>query len=458
MNDMSELKIADYSENFESMYASEKRKLIIYGAGNGYLLYKHHLPKPDMICDRNAKKIGCVDGMDVSLPEEIQSIGEPVYIVVTVIDTNVFEKICDHLKTLDIEATVFHASNNSGIECTSFWGTSTTYRKNDEAASRRMKINLVCNEPKWIFHKFAVRMQENMEKAGIDVTVSDRSSEDADINHHIQFATYETYPNDTLMITHIDCGLLFERLREQLKTAKLGICMSKETMDNLVRWGIDRQKLCYINPAHDGVIRPRKKVIGITHKTHEYDMRKRISALYEMLEGIDPGYFKFSIMGAGWTNVIKRLNEMGFETDYYPDFDMDTYISLMPTFDYYLFFGFDEGSMGYLDALAAGVKTIVTPQGFHLDNDCPIDYPCRTVKDFHDAFMDIQKDVERRTASVGDWTWENYTKKHIAIWEYILRRKDLNDLYVDQLRYEDGIYSMLLEDNRVPVFEGGTTR
>lgn len=49
---------------------------------------------------------------------------------------------------------------------------------------------------------------------------------------------------------------------------------------------------------------------------------------------------------------------MGFQVDYYSEFIYEEYLKLMPSLDYYLFWGFDEGSMGYLDALRAGVKRL----------------------------------------------------------------------------------------------------
>ena len=55
----------------------------------------------------------------------------------------------------------------------------------------------------------------------------------------------------------------------------------------------------------------------------------------------------------------------------------------------YFFFGMDEGSMGFLDALAAGVQTIVTPQGFHLDAKGGITYSGETVSDFVEIFNEI---------------------------------------------------------------------
>ena len=455
---MGHIRVAGYNENFTELYNSQKRKTIIYGLGDGYKLYKNHLPKPDMICDKRAAEIGTIDGVQVSLPEKMEKINEPFYIVVTVIGINAFEEICDYLKVMDIEATVFHASNNVGIQCDSFWGTINTFQIDNSLANKRVRINLVCDDSGWILNKFATRMESCLKEANVDVVISDQSREDVDLNHHIQFASFKAYSNDTLMISHVDCQRLFDHLNKQLQTARLGICMSRDTMEKLVQWGIKRDKLCFINPAHDGVIRPRKRVIGITHKTHEFDLRKRISALYEMLDGINPNFFKFVIMGAGWENVIKKLNDMGFETEYYPGFDMETYLSIVPAFDYYLFTGFDEGSMGYLDAVAAGVKTIVTPQGFHLDNAHPIDYPCRTVSQFNESFKSIQNEIVSRVKSVEDWTWERYTNKHLALWEYILHRKSLTDLYTDQLKYEDGIYSMMLYDNRIPLTQNNETR
>ena len=114
-----------------------------------------------------------------------------------------------------------------------------------------------------------------------------------------------------------------------------------------------------------------------------------------------------------------------------------------------MYMGFDEGTMGYLDALYAGVGTIVTPQGYHLDAHCPIDYPCRTIDDFRGALLDLQDKRKTKIESVKAWTWDNYTKKHVAIWKYLLKRESLCELFNDQHLYEDGIYSVFLEDNRI---------
>lgn len=178
-------------------------------------------------------------------------------------------------------------------------------------------------------------------------------------------------------------------------------------------------------------------------------MRKRTAAILDIVEGISCDYFRFVIMGSGWESIVDELRLRGFEVQYYNEFNYNVYVNIMQEIDYFLFIGFDEGSMGYLDALAAGAGTIVTPQGFHLDADCEIDYPCRNIEQFRRAFLDLQQKRMKKVNAVRDWTWGNYTDKHIEIWDYILMRKDLKQLFHNQLRYEDGIYSMLIDHNKL---------
>jgi hypothetical protein len=299
----------------------------------------------------------------------------------------------------------------------------------------------------WIFTKFAEKMYGCLERENVKVTISETPRKDVDLNHHIPYLLYEPYINDTLMITHVDCKSKVDRINEQLKKASIGICMSKDTRNKLISLGVPSNQICYINPAQDGFIKPKKYGIAITHRCYDkYDVRKRSGALLDVLKGINPLYFKFYIMGAGWEDIVLELNAYGFEVEYYNDFNYMGYVDLLSKSDYYLYMGFDEGSMGYLDAMAAGIGTIVTPQGYHLDTECPIDYPCSSVKEFHEAFIDLQLKREKKISAISDWSWENYTMKHLQLWKYILRIEELKNLYSNQLLYGDGIYSLLINN------------
>lgn len=319
--------------------------------------------------------------------------------------------------------------------------------------NNHMKINIVTPGPEsgWIIYKFGKTVYDTLIEMGYDATISDEFDPKADINHYFQPNTIgyskTTKVNDrtTFMITHIDTALKLDQIIELTKKGAVGVCMSKETKDRLIANGVRANRICYINPAQDGMIQPKKVTLGFTYRIYS-DNRKRDNIILDACEGVNPDCFRFAIMGAGWEEIVKQLEEKGFEVEYYPEFDKQKYNELMPTFDYYCYFGFDEGSMGYLDAMAAGVGTIITPQGYHLDTGIDITYPVCTVEDIRNALLNIQAKREKYFNFAKTWTWENYVKKHIELWKYILKNEELSVLLSNRGKYTDGIFSLLLDD------------
>jgi hypothetical protein len=123
-------------------------------------------------------------------------------------------------------------------------------------------------------------------------------------------------------------------------------------------------------------------------------------------------------------------------------FNYDIYTQMIPRLDYYLYMGQDEGSMGFIDALAAGVGTIVTPQGYHLDAPNGITYAFNTLSELEAIFKKIAADRKLLTDAVSDWTWEYYAKKHLDLWNYLLTGK------VSVVNYKDGIQALTDTDRR----------
>lgn len=289
-----------------------------------------------------------------------------------------------------------------------------------------MKINIVSYAPVtasgWILGKFARELEKQLRILGQDVVISNRADKKYDINHHIIYTGYDNQVTniDTVMLTHIDYFSKAFSVKDKMKHAKLGICMSKETMNRLAAIGIPKEKLCYVNPAHNEHLKPKKWTIGITSRLYSYGL-KRESFLPKLLEEIDSEYFRFKIMGSGWESIIAKLKQKGFEVDYYPDFDLEEYVSLMQMLDYYLYMGEDEGSMGFVDAVFCGVKTIATTQGFHLDAKAGLTHGFTEFEELVAIFQQIQSDLQIRRKSVKDWTWESYAKKHLEIWQHLMK-------------------------------------
>lgn len=436
------IRIADNKENFIVACKEGKQTVVLYGAGRRARQFYPFLPKIDYVCDKNAEAMGVFgDDKQVMLPKELEDIEGKLIILVCLKNRSVFSEVVNELKQLKIDADIYDLFDNIAFD---------VYKpvKYIEEKKKLERVRIVCDNDGWILTKFAQKMEIELNNMGIAADIAQCPDLEADINHYIAFHLYEPLGNcnDTLMITHVDSLNKVERLKHQLNKAKMGICMSKETMNWLMQMGISRERLCYINPAQDTVIRPKKIVLGITHRCYDAtDNRKSSSALLSICSMLNPDYFIIKIMGSGWDCIVAKLQGQGFEVVYYPDFDYELYTKdLIPSLDYYLYWGFDEGSMGFLDAVAAGVGTIVTPQGYHLDVCEGITYACNTIDEFSGVLLDIQRERERRCNSVRSWTWEQYTKKHVEVWNYLLGNTE--NLLENKHTYLDGIYSVLTVD------------
>lgn len=264
-----------------------------------------------------------------------------------------------------------------------------------------------------ILSKFARKMYDELEKTkGVTVTMGNVPNPEADINHHINYLPYKhTGTINTLMVTHIWEGYKLDTLREHMNTADMGVCMSLDTVQQLVGYGIPENKLTYVLPAHDGQKR-RFQVVAILTNVYP-DGCKREGMFTELVKTLDLNQWAFRIMGGGWEDILTPLVAQGLQVDYFQKFDPEVHQKILESSDYALYFGNDEGSMGLLDAKNAGLRTIGTPQGFNLDMD--LDYYFDDQKGLNEIFVELSKN------SVKDWTWKKYVKDHLKIWKKLLK-------------------------------------
>lgn len=421
-------------------------KIVVYGAGEEAKKNYKFIGRVDYFCDKKAKEIGQMENIPCLLPEELPKIQSKMAILICIRNKEVAGQVCEMLNGLKLDAEVFYFFQN-----TSFAEFDYSPYKRELNLKERLRIRIICSDESWIIGKFARKLEEELIRLGQDVDVSEEEDPLADVNHYAFYGDlvkiYNRSTVRTSMVTHIDCSSKKELIKFQTQNDVLCICMSSEMVNKLSSWGIAREKLCYVNPAQDGDIKPKKIVLGITNRCYYgFDFRKRDDLILEVCRQLDPCFFRLKIMGAGWEKIVEQIRKLGFEIDYYSEFDRAIYHELMSSLDYWIYYGFDEGAMGYLDALAAGVKTICTPQGYHLDTKCGLTYPCSTVEDYVKVLRHIQEEKQEIIDAVKDWTWENYAKKHLEIWQYLTGAKPLKDLFFHQSEYMDGIFSMLMLD------------
>lgn len=310
-----------------------------------------------------------------------------------------------------------------------------------------MRVRLIIDATNrgWIIGKIAERLAAHLPLWGVDADVGDGPSDDVDVNHWMLYlqpwrhyygapgfysAAWKPEPatRHTAMVTHADDPLKVRIIREAMgKVLDAAICMSRMTMSELEGQGIDGRRLTYITPAHDAAVKPRRLVVGITSRLYP-DARKGEDYLLQVARSIRLDAYRFEIIGEGWEEVAAVLRDGGAEVDLFTDLAYEAILGRLVNFDYYLYMGWDEGSMGTLDALAAGVKTIVTPQGFHLDLPGGITHPFHDGEELTEVFRFIAAGRQQRIDSVKDLTWSEYARKHALVWRTVLENRSLSEV------------------------------
>lgn len=293
-----------------------------------------------------------------------------------------------------------------------------------------MKVVLVLHDfcRGWIIEKMALKLCEALVELGIDATVSAEPSTDVAVNHFMIFHYVDGPPRgvlNTMAVTHVDDMLKVDIVRRHLSGhVRAAVCMSTMTVDQLADYGIDRARLTYALPAHDNEMTPRRLVIGITSNVYS-DGRKRDWLLTKLAEDMDLGDFEFQIFGRGWDEVAPKLRAGGAAVTLVPptaDYaaDYEAIKAAVPRFDYYFYPGLDEGSLGTLDALSAGVKTIVTRQGFHIDIPNGMTHGFWDYPELLGIFRQISAERRGRIDPARSMTWTRYAQRHLDIWTALL--------------------------------------
>jgi len=287
-----------------------------------------------------------------------------------------------------------------------------------------MIINLVLHPENrgWIIEKFGMRLAENLTASGHNVTLGEAIIPNVDVTHFLSYNFVEqSHGFRTAMVTHIDDILKINHLKQILERGTIDklICMSQSTIEHLVKNGLPRDSMTYVLPAVDYLPKRKRIKIGLSGRLYK-DGRKNESWLKDLAKGMPLDNFEFYIFGSGWTNVsdwlvsshaVVTIHE---ETNDY-SFDHEVILEHLSSLDFWMYLGFDEGSMGSLDAALAGVPLIITPQGFHLD----LKLAKSLWVDSSSELLRIMKELSSEKPNELDyeyWTWTRYSEDHLAIW------------------------------------------
>ena len=120
-----------------------------------------------------------------------------------------------------------------------------------------------------------------------------------------------------MFITHLDDIYKLHQVKNELKHhVDMGICMSSDTVRQLKSFGVPSEALCFIPPAHDGLVAQKKIVIGITTRLYS-DGRKREDLLARLARDLRLDAFEFRIFGKGWEKIISLLKKVWSKSHLY---------------------------------------------------------------------------------------------------------------------------------------------
>ncbi|MDB2478813.1 hypothetical protein N9X34_04215 [Alphaproteobacteria bacterium] len=289
----------------------------------------------------------------------------------------------------------------------------------------RILLHLSERNAGWIIEKIARRLKQELENLGHTVDCSNELSNEYDVIHFMSYAWAQKTcaPCTSFSITHIDDRYKLKEINEKLDVLDIGICFSSH-MEQYVRTKLQKTNVTHILPAHDEIIQPRKIIFLITSKIYK-DGRKNEQWLQTGIKEVfKSNELTIIIHGSGWDKIVSKLREQSYDVMYHPgthnnEADYNLILHDLKRADFYVYLGFDEGSMGTLDAKLAGVKCVVSDQGFHQDICDQNDY----LFDTYSSFVKTLKKIKLLTQIkplLKSLSWKNYAKAHQHLWCQLL--------------------------------------
>ncbi|MTA67083.1 MAG: hypothetical protein F2951_01245 [Actinobacteria bacterium] len=281
----------------------------------------------------------------------------------------------------------------------------------------------------WILEKIAKRLMENLEKLGKSVEIVSEPTGHTDVvfwlyfGHSgiIQHGSSSEFQFRSALVTHVDDALKLKKVRELDKAGIDLVFMSKSHSEHISEMVRRDQIFFHVLPGTDLVhlIKPMK--VGIFSKVF-IDGRKNENWLIKLVEVTDPSQFEFIIVGKGWNKIVSKLRRLGSKVSLFDDIENPypeyaDFPELYNSLDLFIYLGFDEGSMGALDAFVLGTNLLVSRQGFHMEFELDDSQLFSDYAEFEERFTQQLNRYVIQQRHRQEWSWENFSKSLLDHWE-----------------------------------------
>jgi len=204
-----------------------------------------------------------------------------------------------------------------------------------------------------------------------EITHSDSSNPEADLNFHITWWAREGREKtkiDVAHFTHLNPIYEFD-VTEALQFHDHYAAVTNHGKQVLIEHGVPAKRITVIMDGVDGFA-PRKLNVGISGMSYT-NYRKREYLLAELWWRMKPGDFyslHFIFLGPNWDNIVNALKAQGASVSYPKDLPFEKYPEMFAAFDVYVNCAFAEGGpMGVIQGLACGIPVLSPKQGYGYD-------------------------------------------------------------------------------------------
>ncbi len=233
----------------------------------------------------------------------------------------------------------------------------------------------------------------------------------------------------TIQVTHIDSSEKLQHLKTLIEAGAIPVFMSKEHAKQISNKISFPFKKFSILPGSDVANYGDRKRILISSNYYP-DGRKNENLLINLAEENKLDCFHFTFIGKSWDKIANYLAASGAEVEIfspndpnYPSYEMQ--LEILRSVDCYLYLGFDEGSLGALDAYLLGTPMIISKQGFHLEFATRRNILLfQNYEDFKKKFLTIAKRIPNSPEENHNWSWYCYTERYKQMWDMLISEKN----------------------------------
>ena len=295
-----------------------------------------------------------------------------------------------------------------------------------------MRIGVILDKSNkgWIIEKMAKRLIEELKLLGHNAELLTAANEGFDVIHWMHYLNSNYFKDaklNSMMVTHVDEANKLVKFRSRLKSGIKPIFLSDAHADEIAEMIRSPKRFHVAYPGSD-LASMREDNLRFIITSHIYpDGRKNEDYLIRLAREVNLRDCHFILCGKRWEEVAKSLERSGAtvlqlspEYGNYPEYP--ELLNLVRQSDIFLYTGFDEGSMGALDAYLIGKKLIVSNQGFHKKFQGA---NVSLFDDYSEFAQYIKSEIKAKLEikqNQTQWSWRSFTRAHLDLWETELEK------------------------------------